>query len=145
MIGSNILVDGMRTTVLGIIRFSSYSEYLVSLAGKKVWLEAGREWRLWRKTKITGLNTRSVQKFFKDTKNIIPILGEDSGINGFKLVEAGCAIVLGVKGETEDTGVGDKVFYLELTSSGGELFAVEVWNGEESEAYKGLVVVVEQI
>ena len=109
-------------------------------------MEEGREWRLWRKIK-PPFKTTVLLPILKESWDKRYLLGEGrASLNWLMIQEIGFAQVLETAGETEDTGVGAKMVYIEgvfqeRSSWEFNLFVAEVWNGEV-ECYEGRVVEV---
>ncbi|MDD2696924.1 MAG: hypothetical protein PHE52_02070 [Candidatus Pacebacteria bacterium] len=152
-IGSTVDLGIGKAKVLGVIKFHTYTEYLVKmdLLGqglKHFWLEEGREWRLWRKIKPPFKST-ALLPVLKESWDKRYLLGEGrAGLNWLIIREIGFAQVLEAEGETEDTDVGEKVVYVEGCFQERQnwefnLFVAEIWNGNgngELECYEGRMV-----
>ena len=135
-----------ETKVLGRVKYYTYIEYLIEIGGKRFWLEAGADWRLWKKAKLP-FKVPNLRKFLGEIKDIKELLGERWETLGDLYVgEIGFARALRTEGETEGIKAGDKLMYIEgmlmiKTEEGFNLGVIELYD-DETEYSEGKEVVV---
>jgi len=153
-IGEKIDLGIGKAEVLGMLKFHTYTEYLLrmDLLGRgpeNFGLEQGREWRLWRKIE-PPFKPVTLSQILKEKWDKRDLLGESlASLNWLIIQEVGFAQVLKAAGETEETEISEKVIYVEgyfPERSGWEfnLFAAEIWDNEV-ECYEGRIVEVRRV
>jgi hypothetical protein len=140
-VGQKIKVDGVEAEILGVIRYYSYTEYLILMDGKEYWLEQGRGCKLWVKTKAPFDAKRFAEVLSPDSVDTPNILGKKMG-KGLIVREVCCAQAQYVSGRVDGVKSGDTVTCVEgdIQKKGERqnfpFFAAEIW-GDEIEFFEG--------